>query len=67
MKITVQCISTQGVAKYPRIADLNILEIEEDFIDESVTLHCSPSLEARDAFFLWCDKHEHEAIGGTQK
>lgn len=61
MKITVQGLSVQGVSKYPRIADLNVIDLEEDFIGDAVVLFCSPTLEARDAFFIWCDKHDYLA------
>lgn len=62
MKITVTGMSFRGIAKYPRFSSLNIVTTEEDFLEEACTLFCSPSLEERDKFLIWCDKRDCVAI-----
>lgn len=62
MKIVIEGLSAQGLTKYPNIGDLNILDLEEDFIEDRLTIFASPTPEARDRFFIWCDKRDLMAI-----
>lgn len=64
MKIKIEPASTWGIAKYPRLERLLVLEFEEDFINESVTLICRDpiDLEERDKFLVWLDKHDQLAV-----
>lgn len=58
MKIKVGGLSEFRFMLYPRINEMKINEIESDFVEDNLTIHCSASLEERDLFFIWCDKRD---------